>query len=730
MPPTSSASELPDPPPRDAVDRAYLAAGLRWIRLILWRTIGETERSAGGPVGPAGASDRGGIQSGVGEAAEAPPASGGRGLLWRGGWRGKAGAEPQRIAAPHRPSDPLPTESDLRQARLELDTAADVDPSPALPALAARLGLSPFEEAILLLCTAMELDTGVARLCARAQGDPGSPCPTFALAMLLFPEPAWEALSPERPLRYWHLVEVESGGRAPLTRSPLRIDPRVLAHVKGLEHLDERLALRLSSDGEGGEAPLPLAPSQERSVDAIREAVLGGADSGAIPVIQLLGPHPESTGAVARRAAAELGLHLHRLSRESIPRSREEAELLIRLWGREALLRPVALLVEGPDSESAPEVEGEGGKGDVPLLPLLARTPGVLFVSTRTPLPLPGRRSRVVEVDRPTPDEQREAWRQALGEEEGALASRLAGQFHLDLGTLRAIAQEGPEGAWDACLLHTAPRMDRLAHRIHPAAGWEDLVLPEEARSLLRQLSAQVAGRAVVYDQWGFRARLNRGLGITALFAGESGTGKTMAAEVMARELELHLYRIDLSAVVSKYIGETEKNLSRLFDAAEDGGAILFFDEADALFGKRTEVKDSHDRYANIEVNYLLQRMEAYRGLAILATNKPGSLDPAFLRRIRMIVRFPFPDSAQRRAIWERAWPDETPLGALDLDRLVRFPLTGGSIANVALASAFQAVAGDSEVTMSLVLEAVATELRKLERPVRDEDLRWTGDAA
>ncbi len=188
----------------------------------------------------------------------------------------------------------------------------------------------------------------------------------------------------------------------------------------------------------------------------------------------------------------------------------------------------------------------------------------------------------------------------------------------------------------------------------------------------MRRIAAHVRHRATVYDAWGFAAKSPRGLGISALFAGASGTGKTMAAEVLAGELRLDLYRIDLAGVVSKYIGETEKNLRKVFDAAEDSGAILLFDEADALFGKRSEVKDSHDRYANIEVSYLLQRMEAYRGLAILTTNLKSALDPAFLRRIRFVVQFPFPDAAQRAEIWRRVFPASTPTEGLDVWKLAK----------------------------------------------------------
>ncbi|MBI3228893.1 MAG: ATP-binding protein, partial [Burkholderiales bacterium] len=212
---------------------------------------------------------------------------------------------------------------------------------------------------------------------------------------------------------------------------------------------------------------------------------------------------------------------------------------------------------------------------------------------------------------------------------------------------------------WDACRDLTRPRLDSLAQRLDAKATWDDLVLPEEQMRLMRQIAAQVKERHKVYGEWGFDRRMNRGFGISALFAGESGTGKTMAAEVIANALRLNLYRIYLSAVVSKYIGETEKNLRKLFDAAEMGGAILFFDEADALFGKRSEVKDSHDRYANIEINYLLQRMESFSGLAILATNMKSALDIAFMRRLRFVLQFPYPGIKERLAIWQHALPPQ-----------------------------------------------------------------------
>ena len=216
---------------------------------------------------------------------------------------------------------------------------------------------------------------------------------------------------------------------------------------------------------------------------------------------------------------------------------------------------------------------------------------------------------------------------------------------------------------------------------------------------------------------------MSRGLGISAMFVGASGTGKTMAAEVLANKLRLALFKIDLSMVVSKYIGETEKNLRKVFDAAEDGGAILFFDEADALFGKRSEVRDSHDRYANIEIGYLLQRMESYQGLAILATNMKEALDQAFVRRIRFIVNFPFPDHKSRAEIWKRIFPESTPKEGLDYDRLSRLNITGGVISNIALNASFLAADEGEPVNMEYIKRAVISEYAKMERPLSRAEL-------
>jgi SpoVK/Ycf46/Vps4 family AAA+-type ATPase len=308
----------------------------------------------------------------------------------------------------------------------------------------------------------------------------------------------------------------------------------------------------------------------------------------------------------------------------------------------------------------------------------------------------------------------------------------LSQQFRLSARTILATgalagSEKGtvqPDELWNACRSLSRPRLEDLAQRIVPLAEWEDLVLPELEKQTLRQLAAQVRNRMQVYETWGFAAKGRRGLGLSGLFTGESGTGKTLAAEVLACDLGLDLYRIDLSAVVSKYIGETEKNLKRVFDAAEEGGALLLFDEADALFGKRGEVKDSHDRYANIEVGYLLQRMEAYQGIAILTTNLKSSLDRSFQRRLRFTVNFPFPDAAQREAIWGRVFPAKTPTCGLSVKRLAQLNVAGGNIRNIALNAAFFAAESKRPVEMGHLLQAARLEAQKIERPLSEAEIR------
>jgi hypothetical protein len=596
---------------------------------------------------------------------------------------------------------------------------------PAILRLAAAFGLSEFEADVLLLCAGVELDASVAGACAAANGDPKLPHPTFGLALAAFPHAHWSALQPEAPLRSWRLVELAGGGSpaAPVTTRPLRIDERILHLIAGLDARDERAGRLLA----------PVEPPRwlVRSHEALAARVAGAwgrGDASGGPVVVLHGADTASARGVAARAALACGWQLFAIAESAIPSTQDDQATLARVIDREARLRAMAVLVE---------CDGAGESGRMTAvrdwLDRLA-APAAIITRERTLL---GRRGGIaIEVGRPAALEQRDIWADALtaaGSSAPALdVGELAAQFCLNASEVRAAIDEarmegGPvltaPALWTACRHQTRGRLDDLAQRIESPAEFDDLVLPEAQKDTLAEIVTHVRHRALVYDTWGFGRRGARGLGISALFAGASGTGKTMAAEVLANALRLDLYRVDLSAVISKYIGETEKNLRRIFDAAEAGGAVLLFDEADALFGKRSEVKDSHDRYANVEVGYLLQRMESYGGLAILTTNLRSALDAAFMRRIRFIVEFPFPDRAERARIWERAFPASTPTEGLDAARLAQLSVAGGGIKNVALGAAFLAADANEPVQMAHVLRAARGEYAKLARPLTDAEV-------
>lgn len=629
------------------------------------------------------------------------------------------------------------SEKEIKRAAAALINAEASEPPPALIILSRRFGLSRFEQEVLLLCAAMELDTRTPSLCAGAQNEPNRCYPSFSLALALFDEPAWDVLSPERPLRYWRLIEINQAAAQSLINSPLRADERIVNYIKGLNYLDNRLTPVLTPfDLHVGENGLP--PSQQKVVTKVVQYLQSAMKDGPPPVTQLVGLDSLSKQLVARQAAEALGLHLYRLPVEFLPTQAADIEAFARLWQRESFLMPVAVYLDAHEPDSAAKSEGGAPPAVHPLHRFLARSGGIFFLSTREIRSELGSVATALEVKKPTPAEQQARWAETLGDgvNNNNSPALLAGQFNLNVTTIQQIvknvvAEPGNNGhiphdrLWSACLVSTGPKLDMLAQRLEPKATWDDIVLLQETIDLLRQIGDQVRQRTKVYDTWGFRKKMNRGLGINALFTGDSGTGKTMAAEVIANDLRLNLYRIDLSGVVSKYIGETEKNLRRLFDAAEDGGAILFFDEADALFGKRSEVKDSHDRYANIEINYLLQRIESYNGLAILATNMKSALDKAFVRRLRFIVNFPFPGLKERRMIIEKIFPAEVPKEDLDYDRLGRLNLTGGSINNIAINAAFMAAQKGTSVTMPLLLSAAKAEFRKMERPIKEADFQW-----
>jgi hypothetical protein len=609
-------------------------------------------------------------------------------------------------------------------AEREVQAAEDALPAPStLHQLTSAFDLSSFERGILLFCVGNELDGRFAALCAAAQGEARN-YPTFSLAMALLAGAELSAVAPSGALRYWKLIELGPG--VSLTMSPLRIDERILHFLTAEGSLDERLPTTplLHTDHR------PLTQEELTVMQQMTAAWSG--DEG--PPLQLHGSEHGQQRRIAAAVSETLGLRLEVMPAIALPRGTVELNNLIRLWDRENLLGGLVLLVECEESDA------EDRATERALAHFATQCDVLLVIGTRDRSTLRDVPMPVFEAARPSSESQRNTWMQALGEDGRGMEPEIERvTSHFDLtgdvieaacASLRAFADSGAppavkgERLWEFCRGQARSGLDRLADQVKGSSGWDDLILPEAQREMLQEIILHVRHRSEVYDRWGFGAHGGRGLGVTALFAGISGTGKTLAAEVLANELHLDLYRIDLSAVVSKYIGETEKSLRKVFDAAEEGGAVLLFDEADALFGRRSEVKDSHDRHANIEVSYLLQRMEAYRGLAILTSNLKQALDPAFMRRLRFVVDFPFPAAAERAAIWTRSIPSQAPTEGIDVVKLARLNMAGGSIRNIAVSAAFLAAEDGGVMGMRHLLRAARAESIKLEKSLSDAETR------
>jgi hypothetical protein len=584
----------------------------------------------------------------------------------------------------------------------------------ALDNLCSTFGLSSFERKALVMCAAIELDGTFASLCALAAGDPARAYPTFGLALAAFEDAHWNALTPHAPLRRWSLVNL--GADVALTTAPLRIDENILHELAGVPELDARLRPLLGTVLTRDE----LAASQREPVERIAQ-LLRGHDRGPA-LVQLTGNDAAATRGVAAQAFANLGTSEIVIDARALPRDPGEIERVTQIWARETLLRGTGLYLDAHGLDETTE--------SLPVVLFVENAPGPIVVGADRPLPFARRSAYTLSIGKPTRAEQRDLWLHVLGSESDAhgCADSLAGQFDFTGDRIRAVGDmtlaadvhatpdTGKGAAWAAACASARAGLDRIAQRLDGRAAADALVLPALQRDALRDIVAHARNRTQVYEGWGMGRAGVRGLGLSALFHGPSGSGKTLAAEAIGNELGVDVYRVDLSALMSKYIGETEKNLRCVFDAAEDGGAILLFDECDALFGKRGEVQYGHDRYANVEVSYLLQRVETYRGVAILTTNMRSAIDPAFLRRIRFIVAFPFPDYEQRLAIWQRAFAPGVPTENLDFTKTARLNVTGGNIRNIALHASFLAADAGEPVRMEHLLRAARTECLKIER--------------
>jgi ATPase family associated with various cellular activities (AAA) len=608
--------------------------------------------------------------------------------------------------------------------------AAEPSTPSALEHLCQRFSLSEFERDLLLLCVGVELDSNFADLFAEAHGINHQNYPTFGLALGALPNPHWSALTPDGSLRYWQLIKFSV--RDSLTHAELSIDERILHYLVGAPTTDPVLT-------EVTELPQcfqPLMPSHRNLADNIEVLWKLSASQPTPPIIQLCGSEIEDKTDIAQTVCHAFNRQVSLLNCHRIPLNPDDLATFIRRLERECMLMHRALLLNCNNIDPADQPRSAA------IQQLLEAFQGFVIVMTHSPLQGIKRSMIRFDVPKPDPQEQLIAWETSVAELKSQLNGQgnlipdserlmqdlqeLTSQFQLSTSMIRractaAVGQltmpstpSLKQVLWQSCRVQARPGLDELAERIESKLSWEDLVLPPLQKGTLKEISAHVRQKAKVYEDWGFASKSRRGLGITALFSGPSGTGKTLAAGVLANELNLDLYKIELSAVVSKYIGETEKNLQRIFDAAESGGVILLFDEADSIFGKRSEVKDSKDRNANLEVSYLLQRMESYPGMAILTTNLQSNLDPAFMRRLRFVTQFSMPDAVHRAEIWRRIFPTNTPTEGLNAERLAQLNTPGGNIRIIALNAAFMAADAAEPVQMKHILRATQTEYEKL----------------
>lgn len=617
-----------------------------------------------------------------------------------------------------------------------------------LELLARQYGLTPFDMDLFLIALAPELDLRYERLYGFFQDDVTRRRATVDLALNLRTASPVEKMArlahlmPDAPLirnGVLYLVSDPSHVEPPLLAHYIIVDQQILGILLGRQGLDPRLVGFCRHVPAGPGLDSLQIPDETRK--ALRALGHRAVQRGLPLILHFHGPPGSGRLTAARALASELRLGVVIADLTRVAESGGGLGSSLRVLFHEARLRHLLLYLDGLDAFRTDEKKASYRA----LLAAIRQKSHIAVLAGTSPwIASPDDPANIVNV----PFGIREfglrkaLWREQLAELGATLCEpaldALAERFRMTAGQIvSAVDAANARATWQSALMgqetpappaldelfagaraQSGHDLERLTRKVEPKQGWDDLVLPPDEVSQLREIGDQAKLRQLVFDDWGFDRKLSGGRGLNALFAGPPGTGKTMAAEVIAGELSLDLYKIDLAQVVSKYIGETEKNLDRVFRAAENASVVLFFDEADALFGKRSEVKDSHDRYANIEIAYLLQKMEEYEGVAILATNLRQNLDEAFVRRLQFVVEFPFPDEQYRRRIWQVTFPRETPMDAsVDFATLAReIKLAGGNIKNIAVAAAFRAAAEGVPVRMDHLLHAARREHQKLGR--------------
>ncbi|MEW9920200.1 ATP-binding protein [Marimonas sp. MJW-29] len=570
--------------------------------------------------------------------------------------------------------------------------------------LASRFGLdAPETSAIAMLAAAAIDQRSAAALSASGHA------PTVADLMTAIPGLRWESLSQSAVLRGWFLIRL--GSAQQLRNSTVAIDSRILDWCQGDNTPDARLGPHLR--------PLAardiLSDRQCRRADTAADTLAERITRAGTGSLVIVGEGQGTRDALASRVAASLSMEPLGIDASLFDTPAADSRALQRLLARETVLARALPLITV--ETLGPREAAFCRSLEMPAL-ILADS-----IAHRTLLP---RGAELFTLEPPDAAERSELWHRHLELPAHAALSDLAESFVIGADDIARIAADleplppdaRADAAWATARQHLAPPPEPLVQEIRPTVGWADLILPPATEATLRLIASQIRHRARVYRDWHFADRLSRGLGVTALFSGPSGTGKTLAAEVIAAELDLPLLRVNLSQVVDKYIGETEKHLDHVFAMAERAGAILFFDEAEALFHKRGDGESAQERFAAMTVAYLLQRLECCNATCILATNMRASVDDAFLRRIRFAVHFAFPAAAERARLWAAAFPGEAPLDRVDPVTLALLPATGGTIRNAALNAAFLAAETESAIGMTHVCAALEIENAKLAQPI------------
>jgi hypothetical protein len=637
-------------------------------------------------------------------------------------------------------------------------------PGGRLYALAYLFGLGPLERAAILTSLAPDVELDYANLYAYIQDDVTKKHPTLDLVAGLWCDSVGERLEarrlmgPEGQLRRNMLMQLDDspGIHTPLLSRPLLLDPRIAVFLLGSDEPDNVLAsaVRLVRP-DPARAAEAASDTQAQALSNLAVALLSPQSQDGSPrqrrglTVWMRGAETQGKRQTAERMASQLGVSLLVVDTPVLVAGGGNLKNGLARALREARLQGAIIYWQGADVLFTRKEEG-GTDLTLDVTRALTDWLGCAIFDLKSSFPPTIPAGPVtLELDYPAPsnEERRAMWERLLGD-----PSRLApdvnltllvGAFRLTGEQIEAAADTARQSAaWravtdgqsepqvsmrdllQACRTHSNQGLGMLARKITPRYTWNDLVLPSDRFAQLREMCAHIRFGPLVFEKWGFERKLARGKGLNVLFAGSPGTGKTMAAEVLATDLGLELYKIDLSSVVSKYIGETEKNLERIFHEGQTSNAILFFDEADSLFGKRSEVKDSHDRYANLEISYLLQRMEEYDGIVILATNLRKNMDDAFVRRMHGAIEFPMPEELDRLEIWRRTFPEEAPVSDdLDLEFLAKkFKLSGGNIKNIVLEAAFFAAESETSISMAHLVKATRREHQKIGRLFNETD--------